>query len=33
MFPDESGLLGNGILSNYIVTIDAVQKKLLLEKS
>jgi hypothetical protein len=33
MFPDEAGLLGNGILSNYIVTIDGVQKKLLLERS
>lgn len=32
IFPSEAGLLGNGILSNYRVTIDAVNGKLLLEK-
>ena len=33
IFPSEAGLLGNGILSNYRVTIDAVNQRLLLEKS
>jgi len=33
MFPDEAGLLGNAVLSNYVITIDAVQKKLLLARS
>lgn len=33
IFPTEAGLLGNGVLSNYRVTIDAVNQRLLLEKS
>lgn len=33
IFPSEAGLLGNGVLANYRVTIDAVKKRLLLEKS
>lgn len=33
IFPSESGLLGNGVLSNYRITIDAVNLRLLLEKS
>ena len=33
IFPDEAGLLGNGILSNYLVTIDAVKGRLLLKRS
>jgi hypothetical protein len=33
LFPDEAGLLGNGVLSNYVITIDAIQKKLLLARS
>lgn len=32
IFPSESGLLGNGVLSNYRVTIDTVNLRLLLEK-
>lgn len=32
LFPDEAGLLGNAVLSNYVVTIDAVQKRLLLAR-
>jgi hypothetical protein len=33
LFPAEAGLLGNGVLSNYRVTIDAVNRRLLLERS
>jgi len=33
IFPDEAGLLGNGVLSNYTITIDAVQNRLLLARS
>ena len=33
IFPSEAGLLGNGILSGYRVTIDAVNRRLLLERS
>lgn len=33
IFSGEAGLLGNGVLSNYRVTIDAVNRKLLLERS
>jgi hypothetical protein len=33
IFPGEAGLLGNGVLSDYRVTIDAVTHRLLLEKS
>lgn len=32
LFPDEAGLLGNAVLSNYIVTIDAVKGRMLLAK-
>lgn len=32
IFPDEAGLLGNGLLSNYLVTIDAVKGRLLLKR-
>ena len=32
IFPDEAGLLGNGVLSNYLVTIDAVKGRLLLKR-
>ncbi len=32
LFPDEAGLLGNGVLSNYTVTIDAVKGRMLLAK-
>ncbi|MDB6072683.1 MAG: hypothetical protein JWO89_323 [Verrucomicrobiaceae bacterium] len=32
IFPDEAGLLGNGVLSNYLVTIDAVKGRLLLRR-
>jgi hypothetical protein len=32
LFPDEAGLLGNAVLSNYIVTIDAVAGRMLLAK-
>ena len=32
IFPHEAGLLGNGILSNYEVTIDAIQGRLLLKR-
>jgi hypothetical protein len=33
LFPAEAGLLGNGILANYQITIDSVSRRLLLEKS
>jgi hypothetical protein len=33
LFPSEAGLLGNSILSNYRVTIDAVNGRLLLQRS
>jgi hypothetical protein len=33
LFPSEAGLLGNAILSNYRVTIDAVNGRLLLQRS
>ena len=33
IFPSEAGLLGNGVLANYRVTIDALNGRLLLEKS
>ncbi|MDB6140146.1 MAG: hypothetical protein JWO94_3218 [Verrucomicrobiaceae bacterium] len=33
IFPSEAGLLGNGVLSNYVVTIDAVKGRLLLKKA
>jgi aspartyl protease len=33
LFPEEAGLLGNGILAGYQVTIDGVSRRLLLEKS
>lgn len=33
IFPGEAGLLDNGILSKYPVTIDSVSNRLLLEKS
>ena len=33
IFPSEAGLLGNGILSNYRVTIDGISGRLLLERS
>ena len=32
-FPSEAGLLGNGVLSNYRVTIDTVNRRLLLRRS
>ena len=32
LFPDEAGLLGNAVLSNYTVTIDAVKGRMLLAK-
>lgn len=32
LFPGEDGLLGNGILSKYTVTIDVADGQLLLEK-
>lgn len=33
IFPSEAGLLGNGILSLYVVTIDTLKGRLLLQKS
>ncbi len=33
IFPSEAGLLGNAILSNYCITIDAVNRRLLLSRS
>ena len=33
IFPDEAGLLGNGVLSNYRVTIDTVAGRVLLQRS
>ena len=33
IFPGESGLLGNGLLSRYRVTIDTAKNRVLLEKS
>ncbi len=33
IFPSEAGLLGNGVLDKYRVTIDSIDRRLLLEKS
>lgn len=33
IFPSEAGLLGNGVLSNYRVTIDGINRRLLLAKA
>ena len=33
IFPSEAGLLGTGVLARYIVTVDAVSCRLLLQKS
>ncbi|HEY2573116.1 MAG TPA: retropepsin-like aspartic protease [Verrucomicrobiaceae bacterium] len=32
IFPSEAGLLGNGVLSNYRITVDGVGNRLLLER-
>jgi hypothetical protein len=33
LFPSEGGLMGNAILSNYCITIDAVNHRLLMHRS
>jgi len=33
LFPSEAGLLGNGVLSNYRVTIDGINRRLILARS